>query len=69
MSKPEFNPAEHTVSEVVEHIDTNPDDRDRVIEAEQAGKARKGVIGESMTTDNLGRAVIDGKDYLGRSVS
>jgi nicotinate-nucleotide pyrophosphorylase len=66
-----FDPTEHTVTEVVEHIDNaDPDEAARVIEAEQAGKARKGVIEHSGTviTDRLGRAIEGGVDYLGRSI-
>jgi hypothetical protein len=41
-----FDPSEHTVAEVNEYLDANPDDEDRVIEAERAGKARKALIGD-----------------------
>lgn len=82
MTTEEFDPAEHTVSEIVEHVDANPDDRDRVLEAEQDGKARKGVLGlgesggpmdylgrlVASDTDQLGRSIDDGRDYLGRAV-
>lgn len=66
----DFDPAEHTVAEVTEHLTANPDDATRVIEAEQAGKARKGVIEHSgvTPTDRLGRTVENGVDYLGRTV-
>jgi hypothetical protein len=67
-----FDPSEHTVAEVVEHLDANPDDAARVLEVEQSGKARKGVLehstGDTVTSDHLGRAVEDGRDYLGRAV-
>ena len=42
----EFDPGAHTVAEVNEYLDANPDDEDRVIEAERAGKARKALIGD-----------------------
>jgi hypothetical protein len=42
-----FDPTEHTVAEVTEHVATNPDDADRVLEAERAGKNRVTLTGES----------------------
>lgn len=49
-----FDPDEHTVAEVLDHLDDNPDDRDAVLEAEAAGKARKGVLEASFEADGLG---------------
>ncbi len=42
-----FDPAAHTVAEVEEHVATNPDDADRVLEAERAGKNRVTLTGET----------------------
>lgn len=41
----EFNPADHTVDQVLAHVE-NADDEEkaRVLEAEKAGKARKGIV-------------------------
>lgn len=41
-----FDPGDHTVAEVQDYIAANPDDADRVIEAEASGKARVGILGE-----------------------
>lgn len=44
-----FNPGEHTVEEVITYLNgLDPEDpeRDRVLAAEAAGKARKGITGE-----------------------
>lgn len=41
-----FDPADCTVVEVLAHLDKADDDeRDRVLDAERAGKARTGVLG------------------------
>lgn len=41
-----FDPSEHTVLEVNEYLNTaDPAERARVLEAERAGKARKGILG------------------------
>jgi hypothetical protein len=40
----EFDPSTHTVAEVLTYLRANPDDRARVIEAEQAGKARGTIL-------------------------
>jgi hypothetical protein len=39
----EFDPGEHTVAEVQDYLEANPDDADRVLDAERAGKKRVGV--------------------------
>jgi hypothetical protein len=44
----EFDPSEHTVAEVQEHNAENPDDADRVLEAEAAGKNRLTLTGEAV---------------------
>lgn len=46
--KAPFDPAEHTVEEVQKHLAKNPNDTERVIEAERArgADARKTIIGE-----------------------
>jgi hypothetical protein len=44
-----FNPADHTVEEVHEHIDANedsPGEVERVLELERAGKNRKSLVGD-----------------------
>lgn len=69
MTTEEFDPAAHTVAEVVEHIETHPEEADRVLGAEEATKARKGVLSQRHTdgpTDYLGRTISDGVDQLGR---
>jgi hypothetical protein len=82
MTTEEFDPTAHTVPEVVEHIEAHPDEADRILAAEEEGKARKGVLehggtdgptdylGRTVTssTDQLGRDVEDGADYLGRAI-
>lgn len=71
MTTAEFDPAEHTVPEVVEHIEAHPDDAARVIEAEHEGRARKGVLehgGSDGPRDYLGRSVTSGADQLGREI-
>lgn len=40
----QFNPTDHNVDEVVQYLKDTPDDRDRVITAERAGKGRKGIL-------------------------
>jgi NADPH:quinone reductase-like Zn-dependent oxidoreductase len=41
-----YDPAEHTVAEVEDHLRAHPDERDAVIEAERGGKARTSLIGD-----------------------
>lgn len=43
----EFDPADHTVSDVVDYMAAHPDDADRVLELERAGRNRVGIVGES----------------------
>jgi trigger factor len=44
----EFDPSEATVEEVLEYLDgADAEETKRVLAAEAAGKARKGIIGES----------------------
>lgn len=41
----DFNPAEHTVAAVQEHLATaSPDEFAHVLEAERAGQGRKGIL-------------------------
>lgn len=41
-----FDPSEHTVAEVTEYLSyATPEERDRVLAAEQDGKARAGIVG------------------------
>ena len=39
-----FDPAEHTVDEVLQYLEDNPDEVDTVLDLESEGKARKGVL-------------------------
>src|SRR5262245_40158521 len=39
-----YDPGVHTVTEVLEYMDSHPEDRVRVVEAEVAGKNRKGMV-------------------------
>lgn len=41
-----FDPSEHTVTEVNEYLEKNPEQRDAVLAAERKGQARKGLVGE-----------------------
>ncbi len=51
----DFNPEEHTVAEVKEHLSAaDPVEAEQVLQAEKDGKARKGVLGE----DGEGEGVI-----------
>lgn len=44
---PVFDPADHTVEEVNDHLaDADDAEQARVLEAERGGKARVGVLGE-----------------------
>jgi len=40
----DFDPAEHTVPEVIEHVADHPDEAAAVAEAEEHGEQRKGII-------------------------
>ena len=40
-----FVPAEHTVAEVLEHVEEHPEEAPAVIAAERQTKDRKGVVG------------------------
>jgi hypothetical protein len=42
----EFDPSAHTVAEVNDYLDANPDDADRVLAAERDGKARVSIVGD-----------------------
>ncbi len=41
---PAFDPGDHTVPDVLAHVDANPDDLGRVLDAELGGKARKTLL-------------------------
>lgn len=48
----EFDPSVHTVAEVLAHLaDADDDEKNRVLAAEQAGQARKGIIGTEQNGD------------------
>jgi hypothetical protein len=42
----EFDPSAHTVAEVNDYLEQHPEDADRVIQAESAGKARVSIVGD-----------------------
>jgi hypothetical protein len=42
----DFDPTDHTVAEVEEYLAANPDDRERVLNAEAEGKARVSLLGD-----------------------
>lgn len=39
-----YNPSEYSVDEVLAYVDAYPDERDAVLQAEKAGKNRKGIV-------------------------
>lgn len=41
-----YDPSEHTVEEVNDYLEENPDLREAVVKAERAGRARKGITGD-----------------------
>jgi hypothetical protein len=43
----EFDPSAHTVAEVQDHMAENPDDAERVLDAEAAGKNRVTLTGDN----------------------
>ncbi|MBP2583394.1 hypothetical protein J3A78_003872 [Streptomyces sp. PvR006] len=44
---PSFDPGEHTAPDVLAYLaDADEDERERVLTAEAAGKARKGILGD-----------------------
>jgi putative intracellular protease/amidase len=56
VSAPAFDPAEATVPEVLAHVDSDPDDLGRVLDAELGGKARKTLL------DDLARRLDEAGD-------
>lgn len=44
-SEEAYDPSEHTVVEVEEYLAAHPEEHDRVIAAEEAGRGRKGIVG------------------------
>jgi hypothetical protein len=48
----EFDPSEHTVAEVEDHMAENPDDAERVLDAERAGKNRVSITGGAELGDD-----------------
>jgi hypothetical protein len=59
---PQFNPAEHKVEEVREHLAANPDDAPRVVAVERQTKARKTIVG---STDGVVQTGGDSSDTSG----
>lgn len=45
-SEPTFDPGDHTVQEVKDYLAAHPEDADRVLAAEEAGRGRKGLLEE-----------------------
>jgi hypothetical protein len=45
-NEPTFDPGDHTVSEVEAYLAEHPEDHDRVVAAEEAGRGRKGIVGD-----------------------
>ena len=41
----EFDPAEHTVADVLEYLAAHPDATDALLAAERSGKNRAGIVG------------------------
>lgn len=41
-----FDPADHTVAEVLEYLAAHPDDAERVVELERADRNRTGITGD-----------------------
>jgi hypothetical protein len=41
-----FDPGEHTVTDVEAYLADHPDERDAVLDAERAGKARVSLVGD-----------------------
>lgn len=48
-----FDPGEHNVAEVLDHVAANPDDRESVLAAEVDGRARKTLL-EALDVGELG---------------
>lgn len=42
--RPGFDPADHTVAEVLRWLAEHPDDRDRILALEEQGKARRTIL-------------------------
>ena len=64
----QFDPADHTVAEVQEHLaSASPDEFARVQEAEKAGAGRKGVLEFTQTSTDALEPSEDG--YTRRVVS
>jgi hypothetical protein len=43
-----FDPGEHTVQDVLSHVERHPDDRDAIVKAERRGKGRTTLL-DSLT--------------------
>lgn len=76
-----FDPAEHNVGEVLDYLaDAEPDEVQRVLDAERDGKARKGVLDFTADEDDgdddqgdgdlgpLGATTALREDYMGRNL-
>jgi hypothetical protein len=40
-----FDPSKHTIAEVKAYIEEHPEERQRIMRRERAGKARRGLLG------------------------
>ena len=45
-----FDPAEHTIPEVLAYIEAYPEQADAVVAAERGGQHRKGIVGDQPDT-------------------
>lgn len=41
-----FDPSDHNVEDVLAYIEQYPEQRDAILTAERAGRARKGIVGD-----------------------
>lgn len=76
MSDTDFDPGDHTVAEVLEHLEENPADVEAVLESERAGKARKGILEAAVADEEeprgdlgpVGATTTLREDYAGRDL-
>lgn len=60
-----YDPSEHTVAEVQDYLDDNPDEFDAVVEAEKSGKNRQGITGIDKPSEDSDDASLeeDAQDF------
>lgn len=51
-----FDPEEHTVDEVQEHLSEHPEDTQRVVAAEKTGKGRRTILGSEPEPNSDGES-------------